>query len=113
MNLIEIVKELELTTLTSCENFNKIEVSTAYQSDLLSCVMSGGGEKSIWITLINNINIVAVANLLDIPVIIITENAMPADTTIERANMEGVNLFLTPKGNYETAGRLFTLGIKP
>lgn len=113
MNLIEIVKDLELTPLTSCENIDEIQSSTAYQSDLLSCVMSGGSEKSIWITLINNINIVAVAKLLDIPVIIITENAMPGEATIERANMEGVNLFLTPKGNYEVAGRLFTLGIKP
>lgn len=113
MNLIEIVKELELIPLTSCKNIDKIQVSTAYQSDLLSCVMSCGGEKSIWITLINNINIVAVATLLDIPIIIITENAMPGEATIERANMEGVNLFLTRKGNYEVAGRLFTLGIKP
>jgi len=113
MNLNEIVKELELIPLTSNKDCSEIQVTTAYQSDLLSCVMSGGGEKSIWITLINNINIVAVAKLLDIPIIIITENAMPGQEIIERANMEGVNLFLTPKGNYEIAGRLFLLGIKP
>ena len=112
MNLPEIIKELDLTPLTGCKNIDEIQAFTAYQSDLLSCVMSGGGEKSIWITLISNINIVAVAKLLDIPVIIITENAMPGEATIERANMEGVNLLLTPKGNYEVAGRLFALGIK-
>ncbi len=113
MKLVEIVKELDLSPLTSCENIDDIHVKTAYQSDLLSCVMSGGGEKSIWITLINNINIVAVAKLLDIPVIIITENAIPQAATIERANMEGINLFLTSKGNYEVAGKLFTMGITP
>ena len=113
MNLIDVVKELELTPLTNSENINEIQVSNAYQSDLLSCVMNGGGEKSIWITLINNINIVAVAKLLDISAIIITENAIPAEATIERANMEGINLFLTTKGNYEVAGKLYLLGIKP
>lgn len=113
MNLIDVVKELELTPLTSCENIKEIQVSDAYQSDLLSCVMNGGGGKSIWITLINNINIVAVAKLLDISAIIITENAIPAEATIERANMEGINLFLTTKGNYEVAGKLYLLGIKP
>ncbi|HSN94943.1 MAG TPA: hypothetical protein VLR89_07775 [Anaerolineaceae bacterium] len=113
MNLQDIVKELELTVLTRSEGLDNIQALTAYQSDLLSCVMSGAGEESIWITLINNINIVAVAKLLDIPAIIITENAMPEEATIERANMEGVNLFLTPKGNFEIAGRLFSLGINP
>ena len=55
MNLNEIVKELELIPLTSNKDSSEILVTTAYQSDLLSCVMSGGGEKSIWVTLINNI----------------------------------------------------------
>ncbi|MGB4596188.1 MAG: hypothetical protein WBI14_09835 [Anaerolineaceae bacterium] len=112
MNMFEVSDHLALTALTYHNSLLNVEVKTAYQSDLLSCVMSGGGEKSIWVTLINNINIVAVAKLLDIPVIIVTENAMPDESTLDRAKSEGISIFLTPKGNYQVAGELWTLGIK-
>jgi len=112
MNMLEIAETLELRALTTSSELKNQVISTAYQSDLLSCVMSGGGEKSIWITLINNINIVAVAKLLDIPVIIVTENAVPEEATLGRARTEGISIFLTPKGNYQVAGELWALGIK-
>ena len=112
MNMFEVSDHLGLTALTYNNSLLNVEVKTAYQSDLLSCVMSGGGEKSIWVTLINNINIVAVAKLLDIPVIIVTENTMPDESTLDRAKSEGISIFLTPKGNYQVAGELWTLGIK-
>lgn len=112
MNMFEVSDRLELTALTFNDDLLRIEIKTAYQSDLLSCVMSGGGEKSLWVTLINNINIVAVAKLLDIPAIIITENALPDEATLERAKSEGISIFSTPKGNYQVAGELWALGIK-
>ena len=113
MNMFEIAQSLKLTALTTGVDLRHKEIATAYQSDLLSCVMSEGSEKSIWITLINNINIVAVAKLLDIPVIIVTENALPEEATLDRAKTEGVSVFLTTKGNYQVAGELWALGIKP
>lgn len=113
MNMSELAERLDLSALTIDDKLQKQEIKNAYQSDLLSCVMSGGGEKSLWITLISNINIVAVAKLLDIPVIIITESAMPEQATIDRAKMEGISLFSTSKGNFQIAGELWELGIKP
>jgi serine kinase of HPr protein (carbohydrate metabolism regulator) len=62
--------------------------------------------------LIANINIVAVASLLEIPAIIITENAQPDSATITRANQEGIVLLSTPAGNYQVVGKLWELGIK-
>jgi hypothetical protein len=112
MNMFEVSDRLGLTALTVNKDLDHKEIKTAYQSDLLSCVMSGGGDKSLWITLINNINIVAVAKLLDIPAIIVTENAMPDEATLERAKSEGISIFLTPKGNFQVAGELWALGIK-
>ena len=112
MNMLELAKQLDLSALTISDDLKSQQITTAYQSDLLSCVMSGGGEKSLWITLINNVNIVAVAKLLDIPVIVITENAVPEESTLERARSEGISIFLTPKGNYQIAGELWASGIK-
>lgn len=112
MNLQIIIDKLNLTTLTESQLFECIEIEAVYASDLLSCVMTAAKEKSIWVTLIANINIVAVASLLEIAAIIITEDAQPDLATIERANNEGIVLLSTPEGNYEVAGKLWDLKIR-
>lgn len=81
-------------------------------SDLLSCVLTGAKPHSVWVTLIANINIVAVASLLEISAIIITEGAQVNQESINRANMEGVVLLSTEAGSFSVAGQLWDLGIK-
>lgn len=112
MNLQTIIEKLNLTLLTEERDFSSIQIESGYQSDLLSCVMTGAQPQSIWITLIANINIVAVASLLEISAIIITENAQPNQETISRANMEEVVLLSTSASNFHVAGQLWDLGIK-
>lgn len=112
MNLQTIIDKLDLQVLTEQRLFSTIEVQAGYMSDLLSCVMTGAKPNSLWVTLIANINIVAVASLLEIAAIIITEDAQPDEATIERANREGVVLLSTSKGNYEVAGLLWGMGIQ-
>lgn len=112
MNLQTIIEKLNLTLLTEERDFSSIQFESGYQSDLLSCVMTGTQPQSIWITLIANINIVAVASLLEISAIIITENAQPNQETISRANMEEVVLLSTSASNFQVAGQLWDLGIK-
>ncbi len=111
MKMTEIADKLKLIPLTVNEDVDTHDIQSAYQSDLLSCVICAAGDKSIWVTLINNINIVAVAKLLDIPVIIITEGALPDEATIDRARLEGISVYSSPKGNYQIAGELWELGI--
>ncbi len=74
--------------------------------------MSGARANCIWVTLIANINIVAVASLLGIPAIIITEGAQPDEETIARANQEGIVLLSTPESSYKIIGELWQMGIK-
>ena len=107
-----ILDGIELTPLTDPVDYSEIEITSGYASDLLSCVMTGAKADCIWVTLIANINIVAVASLLEIPAIIITENAQPDSATITRANQEGIVLLSTPAGNYQVVGKLWELGIK-
>ena len=106
-----ILDNIELKVLTAPLDFSEIEIHTGYTSDLLSCVMTGAQADGIWVTLIANINVVAVASLLEIPAIIITENAQPDSATIDRANQEGIVLLSTPAGSYQVVGKLWGLGI--
>lgn len=112
MNLAEIAHTLKLELLTTPIDLASVEPTGGYASDMLSCVMSGAPRQGIWITLQAHNNIVAVAALLDLSAVIITENAIPEPATISRANEKGVTLFLTDLQTYEVAGRLWALGLK-
>lgn len=112
MTLQEIIEELNLTLLTQRQDFNQETPSEGYASDLLSCVMAGAPRRAVWITLQAHINIVAVAALLDLSAVIITEGAMPDPETIAKANEENVTLLSTDKPTFYVAGRLWELGLR-
>ncbi len=112
MRLDQIVDALQLNVLTCPINLNEIEPTGGYASDLLSCVMSGAQRGNLWVTLQSHLNIVAVAALLDLAAIIITEGAQPDAATLEKATQEGVILLSTPLPTYTVIGRLWELGVR-
>ena len=112
MNLQQIIERLDLNLITDSRDFTVIQPEGGYTSDLLSCVMAGAKSKYIWVTLQAHLNIVAVAALLDVAAIIITENAQPDDTTIAKANEQGVILLSTPMPNFEVDGKLWEMGVR-
>ena len=112
MTLAEIVRQLNLTLLTESANFDDITPSAGYASDMLSCVMTGASRQGLWITLQAHTNIVAVAALLDLAAVIITEGAMPDPGVIEKANEKGVVLLATPLPTFTVVGKLWALGLR-
>jgi hypothetical protein len=112
MNLQQIIDALELTPLTETKYFSTIIPTCGYASDLLSCVMSGAARQSVWVTLQAHGNIIAVASLLDLSAIIITEGAKPEPATLAKANEEGVILLSTDKPTFNIVGRLWELGVR-
>ena len=112
MNLQQIIESLNLKPLTPPIDFETIEPSCGYASDLLSCVMAGAPKKSLWVTLQAHGNIIAVATLLDLSAIIITEGAIPDDTTIEKAMEENVILLSTEAPTFYVIGKLWELGLR-
>lgn len=112
MNLQEIIDTLELTPFTQPKDYSEIIPSSGYSSDLLSCVMAGAAKKSLWVTLQAHGNIIAVASLLDLSAVIITEGAIPDPLMIEKANEENVILLGTSKPNFYIIGRLWEMGLR-
>ena len=110
--LQDIVDQLGLRVLTEQRDFGEVTPETGYASDLLSCVMAGAQKKSVWVTLQAHANIVAVAALLDLSAVIITEGAMPDAASIAKANEEGIILLCTPKPTWNVVGRLWEMGLK-
>lgn len=112
MTLQDIIQQLDLTALTRQTDFSAIAPVSGYASDLLSCVMAGARRKSIWVTLQAHANIVAVAALLDLSAVIVTEGVMPDPSAIAKADEEGVILLATPKSTFEVVGRLWEMGLR-
>ena len=112
MNLADIVSALQLTRLTEQKDYTQVFPEGGYASDLLSCVMAGAPRHGIWVTLQSHLNVIAVAQLLDMSAVIITEGAAPDESTIAKANEENINLFITSENTYAVVGKLWELGIK-
>ena len=111
MTLQEIVRELDLKVVIEAKPLNIVEPTGGYSSDLLSCVMAGAKQGFVWITLQAHLNIIAVAALLDLSAIIITEGAQPDPATLAKAEEQSVTILWTEMTTYETVGKLWDLGI--
>ena len=73
------------------------EITGGYTGDLLSWVMSRAQSGDAWVTIMTNINVIAVASLTDVACVIIAENAEVAPEIIEIAKAQGINLLRTDK----------------
>lgn len=112
MNLKQISDQLNLHLLTNQSGFDEMPVESAYTSDLLSCVMAGAKPACVWVTLQAHMNVIAVATLLEISAVIITEGAMPDQAVLQKANEQGVILFSSPETSYTVCGRLWEMGVR-
>ena len=82
------------------------EISGGYIGDLLSWVMGNADSGNVWITIMSNINTVAVATLSDVSCILLAEDVMPDADTLEVAKAKGVNILSTGLSAYEAAIKL-------
>jgi len=110
MNLSEMTSLLDLKTIVPPSNPLR-EITGGYACDLLSCVMAKAGTGNIWITLQSHPNVVAVASLLDLAGVIVTEGAPMDNATVEKATEAGVALFASPLTTYSVVAKLAQAGI--
>ncbi len=110
MNCVEFAEKLMLTPM--CEKDENIEIGGVYIGDLLSIVMSKAKKNYVWITIQTHINIVAVAELLELSCIIIVENMEIADETLVKAKELNIPIFKTRESAYNVSCRMCNMGIK-
>ena len=79
------------------------EIEGAYIGDLLSWVMGRAEENCAWITIMSNVNVVAVASLADVACVILAEGVVLPDDARATASQKGINVFSSKKTAYELA----------
>lgn len=99
MKIKDLAEKLNLKVLTPYDEDR--EISGCYSGDLLSWVMSRAKEGDVWLTVMGNINAVAVAVLTDCACIVLTENASLDEQAKDKAELQGVCILQSEKNAYE------------
>jgi len=79
-------------------------------TDLLSAAIKISEPKNILITIISHLNTVALAVMVDLPAIIISEGRTVTHEMIERANNEHIAILQTTRKTHEVVIDLFQRG---
>ena len=79
------------------------EISGVYIGDLLSWVMGKAQSGDAWITIMSNVNVLAVATLTDCACVVLSEGVELSDEILETAKLKGINIIYTSKSSYEAA----------
>lgn len=104
MTIAQLLDTLPLRPLTVPDSDR--EITGVYAGDLLSWVMGRAGEGNLWLTIMTNINVVAVASLVNTSAVIFCEGCVPEDAVIETAKAKGVTLLTAEERIFELCCRL-------
>lgn len=79
------------------------EIEGVYIGDLLSWVMGRASSGNAWITIMNNVNVLAVATLVDVSCVILAEGVSLDQDVLETARAKEINILSTELPLYEAA----------
>ena len=98
MTVSNLLQNSSLTAL--CLPGPEREIESVYAGDLLSWVMGHANEGECLITIMSNINVLAVASLLDLPCVILAESVQPDNEFLALAMEKNINVLKTDKSTY-------------
>lgn len=101
MTIKDLLCEKDFTCL--CESDFSREIDCVYCCDLLSVVMGKAPQGCAWVTVMGNLNAVAVAALADISVIVLADGSAVDENMLEKAKEQGINVLKTTLPIFEAA----------
>lgn len=104
----QLAEKLELKLLTESNDVDN-EVNGCYIGDLLSWVMAKAKDGNIWLTVMGNVNAVAVAVLTDVSCIVLCENAELDSEAKIKAEENEIIIFQTEKNSFSLACEISNL----
>lgn len=84
-------------------------ISKVYCCDLLSIAMGRAPAGSAWVTVMANMNTLAVASLTDAACVILAEGAVLDDTCIQKAKAQGICVFETELPVFDAALKIYEM----
>ena len=107
MNLSEIIDRLSLRVVAGDA---EREAEGVHAGDFLSRAMSHIGADDLWITIMNNVNVIAVASLTDAAAVLLAEDVALNPDALDAAKAKDVTVLSSDKSVYELCvelGKIF------
>ncbi|MBQ9229194.1 MAG: hypothetical protein IJ168_10255 [Eubacterium sp.] len=104
MTVKELSDALALTAI--CLPEPDREADGVYIGDLLSWVMGRAQADNVWITIMSNVNVIAVATLADVACVLLAEGVTLDEDIRHTAMQKGINVLSTSLPAYEAAVQL-------
>ena len=79
------------------------EIGSIYCCDLLSIAMSKMTDKAAWVTVMSNLNTLAVASLSDVSVVILAESVAMDDAMLAKAEQQEIAVLWTELPVFDAA----------
>ena len=104
MTAKELANKLDLEIVY--DNGDDREVTSCYIGDLLSWVMGKAKADSVWVTIMSNVNVAAVATLTDMSMVIFAESVEP-DADLQNKFTKSDSLYCkSPLSAFDLAWRI-------
>ncbi len=99
MTVAELQKALSLTVcnMPSPER----EIIGGYTGDLLSFVMGQAKSGQLWVTIMSNINVIAVASLTDVSCVLLSSGVTLDQEALQKAKMQDINVLSSDLPSFE------------
>ena len=94
------LKELGFVQVTGAE---EREITGGFCGDLLGWAMGRAQQRQVGVTVMGNLNPIAVASLADVAAVVLCHDAALAEDARQRAQQEGILLFTTSLSEFEAA----------
>ncbi|MDD2533712.1 MAG: DRTGG domain-containing protein [Eubacteriales bacterium] len=104
-NLQEIAQQLNFEIRVGGGLSDKV-VKSGYACDMLSWVMAHARATDIWMTILNSMNVIAVAVLTECACVLLTENVDLPEDVAKRAQEKEIIVLRTPLSTYEASAKL-------
>lgn len=101
MKVEELIAKSPFSVLSTGDTSK--EIQQPFCCDLLSIAMSKAKANSAWVTVMGNMNTLAVATLTDISCVILAEGALLDAAALDKAKAENMNILATDLPIFEAA----------
>lgn len=105
MKVRDIISKCSFTLLNEADT--QRDITGVYVGDLLSWVMGHGEEGQCLVTIMSNVNVLAVASLLDLSCVVLAENVKPDEEFLSLAKEKEINILSSKESAYTICTLLY------
>lgn len=108
MNVEELLQQTDYKEV-ALEGDLQVAITKPFCCDLLSIAMGKAPAGAAWVTVMANMNTIAVAALTEVALIILAEGSMLDEVTIQKAKEQHILVVATKKPVFDTAYEIHRL----